>query len=465
MTPNKKKVFILMTDGIGLRNFLFSQFLEQIPANWEVVFWHDVDFDFSDYPVQALRLPKAQLHPMTDLWKNVRKQVELNWSKSKANDAVYDTYRFAPQRKTWKQKLKLALTDYYIRRETKRQQPLVFEQKMRNYERKTAYYQACLAQLSEFQPDVVLSTNQRPVVGIAPITAAQDLQLPTATLIFSWDNLPKGTLVLDTDYYLVWSEHMRNELLHYYPQKTSNQVFITGSPQFERHGEAKGLQSREAFYATHGLDPQKKYLCYSGDDYTTSPDDPDFLHAVAKAVRKGNALGHNYGLIFRRCPVDFSDRYDEVLQEYKDVIVPIDPLWEANSELWSTIIPTKADAELLRNTIVHSCMVINLGSSMVFDFAIYNKPCAYIAFESATKRETWWTIKMIYDFVHFRSMPSKDAVIWLTDENLIWEALEPALRNPEKQVTQAQKWFEVIHQLPHQSSSQRIWETIQKIAK
>lgn len=454
-----------MTDGIGLRNFVFSSFLDQIPSNWEVVFWHDVAYDFTPHPVESLRLPKAQLHPLTDIWKNVRKQVELNLSMRRTNDAVYDTYRFAPVLKTLRQKVKWALTRLYISRTNSEKGRKKIEEKLGYYERKTAYYTACLAQLKAHTPDLVLSTNQRPVVGIAPILAAQDLGIPTASMIFSWDNLPKATLVLDTDHYLVWSEHMRAELNTYYPAKPIENCWVTGSPQFELHGNPAGILTREAFFARHNLDESKAYICYSGDDYTTSPDDPDYLRAVAKAIRKGNQLGHNYGLIFRRCPVDFSDRYDEVLQEYKDVIVPIDPLWEANSELWSTIIPTKADAELLRNTIVHSCMVINLGSSMVFDFAIYNKPCAYIAFESATKRETWWTIKMIYDFVHFRSMPSKDAVIWLTDENLIWEALEPALRNPEKQVTQAQKWFEVIHQLPHQSSSQRIWETIQKIAK
>lgn len=465
MTHTKQRVVILMTDGVGLRNFVFSNFLKQIPANWEVVFWHDVDFDFSAYPVQAVRLPKAQLHPLTDIWKNVRKHVELNVFKSTQQDAVYDTYRFKPTLKTWRQRLKWALTQQLIRKNNSPEKRMHIEQQMQRYERKTAYYRACLAQLKELRADVVLSTNQRPVVGIAPICAAKALGIPTATMIFSWDNLPKATLVLDTDYYLVWSEHMKREMQTYYPHKSANRIKITGSPQFEMHGQAEGMLSKEAFYQNYKLDPERTYICYSGDDYTTSPDDPDYLRAVAAAIRKGNALGHNYGLIFRRCPVDFSARYDEVLRDFADVIVPINPAWKAHSELWSTILPTQEDSDLLRNTIAHTAMVINLGSSMVFDYALYGKACAYIAFGSATPRETDWSIKQIYQYVHFRSMPSAHAVVWLRDPETIWETIAPVLVDSTEQVTQAKKWFDVVHTQPYAQSSQRIWECVQQFAK
>jgi hypothetical protein len=43
-------------------------------------------------------------------------------------------------------------------------------------------------------------------VGIGTNPAAQELGIPTATFIFSWDNLPKATLVLEPDYYFVWSD-------------------------------------------------------------------------------------------------------------------------------------------------------------------------------------------------------------------------------------------------------------------
>ena len=41
--------------------------------------------------------------------------------------------------------------------------------------------------------------------------------------------------VVETDYYCVWSDHMKREVLQYYPFVKENQVFVTGTPQFEPH--------------------------------------------------------------------------------------------------------------------------------------------------------------------------------------------------------------------------------------
>ena len=70
--------------------------------------------------------------------------------------------------------------------------------------------------LRKHTPNFVFCTNQRPLSGIAPILAARDLSIPTGTFIFSWDNLPKGMLVVESDYYFVWSDYMKMELMKYY---------------------------------------------------------------------------------------------------------------------------------------------------------------------------------------------------------------------------------------------------------
>ena len=141
---------------------------------------------------------------------------------------------------------------------------------------------------------------------IAPILACQDLGIPTATFIFSWDNLPKATMVIEPDHYLVWSKHMAKELQDYYPYIQKNQIQITGSPQFEFHFDDSHLQTREGFFKKYGLNLNKKYICFSGDDITTSPHDPEYLRDVLEAVKELNTKGQNLGVIFRPCPVDFS---------------------------------------------------------------------------------------------------------------------------------------------------------------
>ena len=160
---------------------------------------------------------------------------------------------------------------------------------------------------------------------------------------------------------------MKDELKYYYPYINDEQIFVTGTTQFEPHFEKELLISKEQFFKDNNLDINKKYICFSGDDITTSPYDEVYLEDTAKAVEELNKKGQNLGIIFRRCPVDFSNRYDAVLNKYAHIIHVINPKWKKIGEIWNSILPTREDYILQVNTIYHSEFVVNLGSSMVFD--------------------------------------------------------------------------------------------------
>lgn len=457
------KVFILLPDGIGLRNFAYSNFYEiGTKKQMDVVFWNNTSFSLTDLGLKEIKINKTKSNPLTEIYKNAKTQAELNCSIKKEKDSVYDTYRFPFSYHNMKAIIKsLSVKSLAIRYSSEKGLKTLRE-KMKKEERKTLCYKQSKETLLAEKPAMVFCTNQRHVSSIAPLLAAQDLGIATATFIFSWDNLPKATMVVETDYYFVWSDHMKSELLHYYPYIKEEQVFITGTPQFESHFEPNRLVSRETFFKQFGLDDNKKYICYSGDDVTTSPDDATYLEDVALAVKNLNDKGNAIGILFRRCPVDFSERYDAVIEKYKDIIVPVNPQWKKIGEGWSTILPTNEDVNLQMNTIHHTEMVVNLGSSMVFDYVAHKKPCAYINYDVAERKDKNWSVKKIYKFVHFRSMPDKNAVIWLNSKEEIAAKLEQVLTNAST-VPLAQNWFEKINRHPPQEASDRIWNAITKI--
>ncbi len=186
---------------------------------------------------------------------------------------------------------------------------------------------------------------------------------------------------------------------------------------------------------------------------------------MAEAIESLNKGGeHNLGILFRRCPVDFSARYDKVLENYKDLIVPVAPKWEQVGGNWNSVLPTKEDLGLQVNTILHTKAVINLGSSMVFDFAVLDKPCLFLNYEVEHKNDESWNFAKVYDFVHFRSMPTGNEVFWITSKEEIGTKLKTALENAEKTVAAANDWFEKINRSPAKKASERIWEAIDKIA-
>ena len=459
------KVFILLPDGVGLRNFAYTNFYNVGKAmDFNITYWNNTPFDLDLMGFNEIKIDKPKNHLLTAIYKNARTQIELNLSVRKFNDTTYNSYRFPFSTKTVKQKIKTFLTKRIIHKYNTPEKLNVLNKKIIQFEKKTTYFQDCIKTLKQENPTFVFCTNQRPMSAIAPIEAAKQLGIPTGTFIFSWDNLPKATLVVDTDYYFVWSAFMKEELRKYYPNIKEEQIISTGTPQFENHFNDTIKIDKKTFFATHHLELSKKYICYSGDDTTTSPNDPDYLKDTAEAIRNLNRKGYNLGIIFRRCPVDFSSRFDQVLSDFKDVIIPINPLWKRIGDGWNTILPTKEDMILQTNTIAHTEFVINLGSSMVFDYVAYKKPCVYINYDVPVSILPGWNVETIYKFIHFRSMPSKNAVVWFNSSDEIESKIEQLL-NHNNDVTQAQKWFKTINLHPVDKSSQRIWKFIETITK
>lgn len=458
---NKKKIFILLPDGIGLRNFAYSKFNEiGKKAGYDAVYWNNTPFNLTALGFNEIKIKNAKTHPLTDVLKNSRKEIELNLNVKFFKDTVYNHYRFPYVYKNLKSTIKHVSSSFLSAFFSSTKALKIIRQQIKKYERKTAYYKSCIATLKNENPAMVFCTNQRPVLAIAPILAAQDLKIPTATFIFSWDNLPKATMVIETDYYYVWSELMKNELIKYYPYIKANQIIITGTPQFENHYDFSSLLNKEEFYKQYNLDFNKEYICFSGDDETTSPDDPNYLEDFAKAILSLNEKGKNLGIIFRRCPVDFSNRYKTIIEKYSTIIFEIAPKWKAIGTSWNTILPTKEDVLLLSNTIYHSKMVVNLGSSMVFDFITFNKPCGYFNYNQDIKKNINWDIFQCYKYVHFRSMPNNNAVAWFNSPEDIEIKIEKLFQNPEDILISANKWFEIINLTPPQNASERIWDAI-----
>lgn len=461
------KIFILLPDGIGLRNFAFTNFYEiGIKRGFDIVFWNNTPFELSELGFKEIKIHNAKTHPLTDFLKNAQIKIELSQNIKKSKDQVYNAYLFPQTHKNFKSIIKKKIIDllFFLNNSKKGLQKI--KKNITLQERKTKLYFDSLAALEKEKPSVVFCTNQRSAVAIASILAAKDLGIPTVAFIFSWDNLPKGTKIIDTDFYIVWSEHMKMELKYYYPNINDEQIFITGTPQFESHFNKTILQSKDYFFKENKLDNAKKYICFSGDDITTSPNDPVYLADTASAIRVLNKKGYNLGIIFRRCPVDFSNRFDEVLEEFKDIIISIKPAWNRIGEDWNTIMSTKEDLVLQTNTIFHTESVINLGSSMVFDYVAHRKPCGFINYDVVNAQYPHWSVKKIYSLIHFRSMPTENPVFWINSPNEIANTIEKMLsKDSEKVIENAQLWFEKINQHSPEFASERIWEAISKIVK
>lgn len=463
----KKRVFVLLPDGIGLKNFAYSDFPKKgVQNGFEVVFWNKTSFNLTELGFSEVKLPNLKPFFVSTILKNVKTSIFLDYFTLKFKDDTYQSYKFTSYStsKSVKDLFKNYLFRFFL---------LLFDNRFRNniqnliqfLESNTTYYSSCKSQLAVEKPDFIFCTNQRHVSAIAPLLAAADLGIPTSTFIFSWDNLPKATLVLSTDYYFVWSSYMKNELLSYYPAIKGEQIRIVGTPQFEFYYNPLNIIPEEEFFFKYNMNKEIDYVCFSGDDITTSPFDAFYLRDLAASIVKINMVQEKkIGIIFRRCPVDFSDRYNQVLEEFKDIIVVIDPAWTSFGECWNEIMPTVEDIRILTSTIYYSKMVFNLGSSMVFDFIIFGKPCFYFNYNPVLDFNQNWSVQKIYKFIHFKSMPSKKAVFWIdTKESISPMLLELINYEGKLDLTETQIWFEKIVSVSPSTTSSVIWENITEL--
>ncbi|WP_144605226.1 glycosyltransferase family protein [Algoriphagus algorifonticola] len=456
------KFCFLIPDGVGIRNYLYSDIIKDLTSRSnEVIIWHSlgkpqisqvkeiVGLDFLDYDfIHRPELPIVKFIRETTTYARLKQNVKL-----KENPTILDNWM--PRKIGWKNKLFYKLVEKSALFLNNYHEIHSFEKIGFLQVRKSQAYKESLQFLRKTKPDVLFCTHQR-VPSITPaVLAAQDLQIKTFTAVFSWDNLPKARLAFRTDRYLVWSDYMKDELLTYYPEIDENQIDVTSTTQFDFYRKEELIDKRGDFAEKYGLDQDKKWICFSGSDSISSPNDHEYLEDVAEALKNQN----NVQLIFREVPVESIDRFKEVLSKFPE-IKNISPEWVKSSQ-WGSFFPLPSDIKLLVNLAYHCDVVINLGSTMALDFAVFGSTAFYLAYDQPHERKRF--VKDVYGFEHFKTMNGLDAVGWIRSKDAILPSIHKALSSQGEVGPDKMKWFErVVQPNKTETSSQRIVKALIK---
>ncbi|PQJ73308.1 glycosyltransferase family protein [Polaribacter butkevichii] len=454
-----KNIFLLVQSGYSAKNFVLSGFLNQEKA--KITFWSDQDY-IAQYNIdnKIVKLPKYDYDGKLNFIQKIKNKAELFFNVKTFKNKDYLFYLIGINKNN---NLKLRLKKIVITIIAKvfsTQKGIEYlDQPFYKATRKTSYYKACKTQLLKHKPSVVFCTHQRASSGVAPMLAAKDLGIRTICFIHSWDNIPKGVQLIKADEYFVWSSYMKKEMLTHYPFLESTHIKITGTPQFVPYFDKNYLLQRADFLSQFNLETAKKFILFSGNDKTTSPNDPVFLQDLCKAVLQLNSNEDNYRIIFRPNPIDRNDGFDEVLAEYPNLITELKPEWFGSETfLWNKGGPSKSDLVLLVNTIFHSELVVNMGSTMALDAALLGKPSCYINYDVESNYN--WTVKRIYRFIHFDMIKKINPVFWINKREDVYNVVKDALENPVKTLAGREQWIKTITTLPIEDTNKRMWNFI-----
>jgi hypothetical protein len=464
LKEKKTKIALVITDGVGFRNFVLSDFLNEASKAFDeiVVFSGLPKSSFENFTLSNCiieELEDFREKPKTWFFRKLKEIAHLQLHKNNnfgISDNLKSNYPKQNTKKGILTKFIFAWTyffnsEYWINTYWKLQKASLIKSKV------TKGY---IELLKKYNPDTLFFTHQRPAY-VAPITvAAESLKIKTTTFIFSWDNLAsKGRMGGDFDAYFVWSDLMKKELLEFYTRLKENQIEIVGTPQFEPYVLEKYQVDKTTFIKKFDLDSNKRIICYSCADSSIGGNDDIHIRAIWNYILKHQDLQ----LIVRTSPAEDGSRFQTLKKDIPQIKWNI-PKWKQtrriHAESWSQRLPTVEDVIDLKSMLSFSDVNVNMLSTMSLDFMIFNKPVVNTVF--GNKENGLFDDQRFLDYVHYKYMIDSKAVVIAKNENELHQGLDEALNAPQKWHENMKNILDLEIGKPIKGTSKRIVEALLK---
>ncbi|TRX20930.1 hypothetical protein [Flavobacterium franklandianum] len=462
-----KKLGIVITDGVGFRNFIMSDFIAEATQQFDTVIL------YSGLPISAYDTISKSKITIKELdvyveskpvwffrkWKEV-----AHLQKHKTFYGMKDNLLTGYPKNNSARAVLVKLI-YFFTRFTHSDSSILWAEKLQFlFFSKNKITQSYLKLLKEDQPSHLFFTHQRPPFLAPFLYAAQQLKIPTSTFIFSWDNLAsKGRMLGTFDYFLVWSHLMQSELLCFYPMVKKEKVKIVGTPQFEPYVMPKYKTTAEEFYVKFGLDANLKTICYSCADVSIGSNDPIVIRAIANAIRN-NAINSKVQLLVRTSPAEDDSRFRAIREEFPELLWNV-PKWiltrENHAESWSQRVPSEEDIKDLRSLLEYVDLNINMCSTMSLDFMLFDKPVINTVF--GNQDNGLYNDQRFLNFGHFKKVVNSQSVTIAKNETELINQINEALSNPNQRTLERKAMIDLQVSESLEGTSKRIATTLSQL--
>ncbi|MBF7090615.1 hypothetical protein IUY40_03545 [Flavobacterium sp. ALJ2] len=434
-----KKLGVVITDGVGFRNFVMSDFIAEALKQFDkiVVYSGLPESCYQNFDNPKLEIKELAVYKEGKITWAFRKWKELaHLQKHKAfygmNDNLVSSY---PKNNSIRAMFLKGL--YFFTKYVNTNSSILIAEKLQflSFSRNkiTKEY---IEILKKDKPSHLFFTHQRPPYLAPFLYGAIRSKIPTSTFIFSWDNLAsKGRMLGAFDNFLVWSQLMKEELLYFYPNVKNENVKIVGTPQFEPYVLDKYKSTKENFIAKFGLDTNKKIICYSCADVSIGQNDPIIIKSIAEAIKNGK-IQFPVQLLVRTSPAEDDSRFKMIRDEFPEIIWNV-PKWiltrENHQESWSQRIPSEEDIIDLRSLLENVDLNINMCSTMSLDFMLFDKPVINTVFGNL--KNGLYNDQRFLEYDHYKKVVDSKSVDIAKDRVQLIEQINHALKySNEKEI-------------------------------
>lgn len=459
-----KKLGVVITDGVGFRNFIMSDFIIEASAEYEKIFIYSGlpkscfnNLNYSNVEIKELTVfNEGKITWVFRKWKELGHLQQHKSFYGMKNNLVSGY----PKSNSARSLITKGL--YFFTRYINSNSSILFAEKIQfssfSKNRITKQY---IQILEKDQPSHLFFTHQRPPYLAPFLYAAIYLKISTSSFIFSWDNLAsKGRMLGTFDYFLVWSNLMKEELLYFYPNVKDRNVLIVGTPQFEPYVLDRYKSTKDSFLTKFGLDSNKKIICYSCADISIGKNDPIVIKAIAEAVRN-NEIQLPVQLLVRTSPAEDDSRFKALRDEFPEIIWNV-PKWvltrENHQESWSQRIPSEEDIKDLRSLLENADLSINMCSTMSLDFMLFDKPVINAVFGNL--ENGLYNDQRFLNYIHYKKVIDGNAVMIAKDKKELIKQINQTFANPEERMTERKAMINLQIGKKLEGTSKRIASTL-----
>jgi hypothetical protein len=461
--PLRKRIIVLVPRGEVIRNFVYTGALDEVARDaWLALFTVATNVEL-DESLRARYKNIYPLHEINERWP-VRFQREIIdishnrwvWSKaaqerSRLRDAEAISFPQKSKRAAKK------LISYPFANRTGLSLLGGVERTSSRWLKNATDYEKLFKNLSPtlvFNGSHIHSRN-----ATQAVQAAQWLGIPTATFVFSWDNLTsQGRIMLPYNYFLVWNESMKRQLLEMYEWIKPENVFVTGTPQFDFHFRPEFYLSREAYCEQIGADPNRPIVFYATGMPNHMPGETEIVENIADMLMAYDPEVRPQ-LLVRVYPKDRSGRFEQLKNCRKDILFPA-VAWE---EAWLT--PKFEDSYALVNALRHCSIGINVASTVSLELCMFDKPVINVGYNPKSLKNSILSYADYYEFDHYKPVVDSDAIQVARSEVEMSRLIKEHLANPASRKIERRKLInQIFGSTLDGNSSKRVAEILLRLA-
>lgn len=458
-----KNLGVVITDGVGFRNFILSDFIYEAKANFnEVIIFSCLPkkvYDNFDLDCKIIELEVFEESFYTWFFRKAKEVTHLQLH-AKGNFGIADNLKITQS----KAKNPRGYATRFIHQYSKLVHSENWILKYNKWQQKTFRSNAITKQygqiLKENNISVLFFTHQRPPFIAPLIYAAEKLKIKTSAFIFSWDNLAsKGRMAGNFDFYFVWSNLMKQELLTFYRSVKENQIAVVGTPQFEPYVLNKYGYDKAGFQNKFKLNPDKPTIFFTCND-ASSENDPIYLEILAEFIAQ-KKLVKEVNLIVRTSPAEEPTRFEKHIKKYPFIIWNF-PDWnisrEGHQEAWTQRVPSVTDLNDLKSLLQYCDLSINVLSTITLDAFLYDKPVINPVFGNETNG--WFDDQKFLKYEHLSKLVDSNSTDIVKNEEEYLEGINKILNNVDVKKAERAKFIELQIGGSLQDTSKRIAEIL-----